>query len=76
MFTFLHSAFFHLPRYFFNEPLYRNSQLTKEPFDDWSAFCKLVLHLDVEDVCHQGHKRVFLWTGENAYTRSKLCFCE
>lgn len=50
----------HLPRYLFNEPLHGDSELAEEAFDDRSAFCKLVLHLDVQDVCHQCYKRVFL----------------
>lgn len=41
-----------LPRNFFDKALHRDGKLTKEPFDDGSTFCKLVLHLDVEDVCH------------------------
>lgn len=41
-----------LPRNFFDKALHRDGKLTKEPFDNGSTFCKLVLHLDVEDVCH------------------------
>lgn len=65
MFMFLYVC--HVPWYFFNEPLHRDSELTEEAFDDGSAFCKLVLHLDVEDVCHQCHKCVFLQTDKSAF---------
>lgn len=41
-----------LPGNFFDKALHRDGKLTKEPLDDGSTFCKLVLHLDVEDVCH------------------------
>lgn len=46
------SALSVLPRNFFDKALHRDGELTKEPFDDGSTFGKLVLHLDVEDVCH------------------------
>lgn len=46
------SALSVLPRNFFDKALHRDGQLAKEPLDNGSTFCKLVLHLDVEDVCH------------------------
>lgn len=41
-----------LPRYLFNKLLDGDSKLTEEALNDWSAFCELVLYLDVQDVCH------------------------
>ena len=55
---------FHLPWYFLYKPLHRDRELPEEAFDDRSTFCKLVLHLDVQDVCHQRHERVFLQRGK------------
>lgn len=49
-----------LPWNLLDEPLHRNGQLTQETLDDWTTFSKLVFHLDVQDVRHQRHKRVFL----------------
>lgn len=49
-----------LPRNFLDKALYGDSKLPEEAFDNGSTFRKFVLHFDVEDICHQGHKRVFL----------------
>lgn len=54
-----------LPRNFFDEALHRDSELAQEAFDDGSTLCKLVLHFDVEDVCHQCNKGVFLQGGRS-----------
>jgi len=62
----------YLPWYFFNEALHRDSQLAKEAFYDRSAFCKLVFHLNVEDICHQCHKCVFLLKGKHVNKLSQL----
>lgn len=55
---------FYVPGYFFNESLHGDGELTEEAFDDRSTFRKLVLYLDVQDVCHQRYKRVFLQRGK------------
>lgn len=53
-----------LPRDFFDKALHRDSELPEEPFDNGPTFCKLVLHLDVQDVCHECNKGVFLQRGK------------
>lgn len=49
-----------LPRNFLDKALHRDGELPEEAFDNGSTFRKFVLHFDVEDICHQGHKRIFL----------------
>lgn len=41
-----------LPRDLLDQALHRYSQLAQEAFDYGPTFGKLVLHFDVEDVCH------------------------
>lgn len=41
---------------FFQQPLDRDRQLPQEAFDDWPTLCKLILHLDLQDISGQRHK--------------------
>ena len=52
------------------QPLHRNDQLTQEALDDWPALGKLVLHLDLHDIRHQGHKGVLL---QGEWQRVSVC---
>lgn len=55
-----HLAGDYLPGYFLKKPLHGDGQLAKEALDDGATFGKLVLDFNVQDVCQQRYKCIFL----------------